>query len=245
MLEMSINAPRNRLEFVYLAGLKFIEHHHEKGGNERIWEILGNPPANTDMIARPESYASFSERKLNYGKILEGLDAYLGEEIRGDQNQDIPKSNLHAAYSGLAYKDRVDIISKIVHVQILTLKSIEGPAGYISFGILKDAKLGARLINLLEASTRNKKERMTTGNGVTIGDFSLDNFSGIEADVSRKLSFTVTASDNGKASEFEIFRICRNGFFLEIEVIDNRLGSEKVVEIAEEIFRRYGQSKGF
>lgn len=42
--------------YVYGLGREFIDYQHSVGGNERIWEIIANPPLSTSMIVEPRTW---------------------------------------------------------------------------------------------------------------------------------------------------------------------------------------------
>ena len=44
------------LSEIYLRGIHFIEYYHTKGGSEKVWKVLSQPPTNTSMILKPETY---------------------------------------------------------------------------------------------------------------------------------------------------------------------------------------------
>ena len=58
------------------------------------------------------------------------------------------------------------------------------------------------------------------------------------------LAFAASYAGAHETSQRPICEMRQTNALLEFEVIDNQLGSDKIVEIAEELFRRYGQVKG-
>ena len=42
---------------IYIKGKQFFDYHYQRGGNERAWNILINPPKSSDLVFNPEQFS--------------------------------------------------------------------------------------------------------------------------------------------------------------------------------------------
>ena len=149
---------------------------------------------------------------------------------------------LRSSYANIESKKSEEIISKIAHVQALLVSSSNALLGNVSFILLKYDKYGPRFISTVEETVKNNAERMKKGTMYNIKDLSIENFVGIEADVSRKLSFTSKPA-RGESLKNVIVRICRGNIIVEINDTNLHLTDRKIIEIAEKLFKQYREAK--
>ncbi len=65
-------------EQVYLGGERFVAHHHDDGGIERIWRILAAPPQRSSMITQPETYSPDTPPLPDYAARFDFVRAAAG-----------------------------------------------------------------------------------------------------------------------------------------------------------------------
>jgi len=85
-------------------------------------------------------------------------------------------------------------------------------------------------------------EKMKKSTMYKIKDLSIKDFVGIEADVSRRLSFTSEPA-RGESLKSVSVRICRGNIIVEINDTDLLLADRKIIEISEKVFKLYREAK--
>jgi hypothetical protein len=246
-LEMARKRASVRFEQIYLGGMRFIEYHYRKGGNQRIWEILAEPPAETSMITKPETYSPVHTMKLDYAKILQGLEEieWLSSYFRRRKfsicNCEVTTFRLRSTYANLDSEKREELISKIEHIQTFEATK-KGLAGSFSLILLKDYRYGHKYISTVEKMATKNIERMKKGTMYKIADLSLADFPGIKADIARRLSFSLKSSSGGKQRHMAV-RICRGEVMVEISSMNIPLHDDQIIEMAQKIFQGYRKAK--
>jgi len=244
MLEMQQKMAEARYENIYLGGRKFIEYHYNEGGNRNVWKILAAPPVDSAMILEPATYDPTPKDKVDYAGLLKGVENYFGGSQWNVQNTEIPKMTLHASYKNLDSKEKDEIISKIAHIQALQLKVGKGADlfGSVAIIILKDNTYGPKFISIAEKMATYNAKKLKNSNIYRMENLNFENFSGINADYARRLSFTLKPAD-GKSVQTVIVRIFIGNMVLEI--VDSNIGlkNEIFIEIAQLIFKRWQRGK--
>lgn len=225
------------MEKVYVEGKRFIEYHQAKGGNERVWQVLDAPPADTDMIFKPETYAPIRRGKLNYTKILNGLEKCFVENGGIAEHVEIPKTYLEASYSALDPEIRKEILSKISHAHSLTIRKEDEQYGNLTIFLLDDDTYGPKFISIVEKIARDNSERLKDSAMYRMDDLAIEDFSAVKADAARKLSFTLRPA-NRRVVKTAIVRICNKDVVFEIVDTNIFLTDAQFVKIYETAYNR-------
>jgi len=64
---------------IYGQGMHFVEYQYERGGMERVWAVLREPPPSTTMLFRPETYAPTLPDPVDYTAAMSGVEEELTE----------------------------------------------------------------------------------------------------------------------------------------------------------------------
>ena len=246
VVQMLYNRDTLRTEQIYLKGRAFIEYHYSKGGSKRLWEILANPPIATSMIMEPETYSPVRLNSFDYSKILEleELDSFkkrnvtLAGETLQFVNVENGKFDLYVALAEVEPKKREDMISNVRHFQTCIVKYKGRRIGAVSFFLMKNTEYGSRFISATEELKKDYVEKMKSSTLNTVTDFSMDNFDKIDADVSRKMSYTWKPAE-GESKKYRFVRISRGNVVLEIEDSLISFEDSEIVTLAETIFDHY------
>ena len=246
VVQMLYNRDTLRTQQVYLKGRAFIEYHYRKGGSKRLWEIIANPPVATSMIVEPETYSPVRLDSFDYSKILElerldsfkkRNDALAGETLQF-VNVENGKFDLYVALAEVEPKKREDIVSNVKHFQSCIVKYKGRRIGAVNFFLMKNTEYGSRFISATEELKKDYVEKMKSSTLNTVTDFSMDNFDKIDADVSRKMSYTWKPAE-GESKKYRFVRISRGNVVLEIEDSLISFEDSEIVTLAETIFDRY------
>jgi len=243
-MRMASRMEKVRLGKIYLGGKLFIEYHHGKGGNRRVWEILKNPPAKSSMILEPATYQSEHIGSVDYLNVLTDVEDYLNEYSYMTQNIEISKIQLHSSYLIVEPKEREKLISSIEHVQALLLRDGETLLGGVTFILMKDPGSCSKFISVIERAASRNIKKMEKSGIYNVEQFVLENYPGIDGECTRKsiilLSFKHSSESIPKS---KIIRICRDGVIAEI--IDNNLNisDSEIAIIVEKVFSGYRKIK--
>lgn len=229
-----------QFEQIYLGGRKFIEYHYQQGGNERVWEILAKPPVKTAMIAEPDTYNPVKQAELNYSSLVEGLEQQLVGEGWQTQNMEVGQMGLRSVYAKIDEQNREAIIAQIKHVQIFIAQNTDPPCLVnISAIVLKDGNFTKKYLALLEDLVQKNVKELESSAIMQIKDFSISDFTGIEADIAHKISFNLAQGDDSPSIPNVFFRICRGNLLLEFYTNNYTMDDALIIKIAELVFSRY------
>lgn len=231
-----------QFEQIYLGGRKFIEYHYQQGGNERVWEILAKPPVKTAMIAKPDTYNPEKQTELNYQALVEGLEHNLDGEGWQTQNMEVGQMGLRAVYAKIDEQNREAIIDQIEHVQIFIAQNTDPPCTVnVSAIIVKDGSFAKKYMALLEDMVRKNVKEIESSTILQIKNFSIADFTGMKADIARKISFDLAQGDDSPSVPNVFIRICRGNLMLEFYTSNYTMDDALIIKIAELVFSRYEQ----
>lgn len=228
-------------EQIYLGGRDFISYHFEKGGMDRIWEILANPPSSTTMISAPAMYGTELAIDINLSKVLSGLESFYGKGDWRISESTYTSIELRSLYSMLDSDVRDDIASSVQQSFVRSASRWgTGESGIISVMLLTNDSFGSRFIKASEDMLRQQSELMIDAEHNHASNFSIEEFKGVTADVARLVSFDIQHGD-GKSIPNRSLRVLRGKAL--IEITDDRiyLEDETFISIIEEIFKRMGE----
>jgi hypothetical protein len=230
-------------EQIYIGGRKFVEYHVKKGGRDAFWKILIHPPASTSMIANPQTYSpTAAAAKVNYARLLEGLEDDFGERNWNVQNLEVGHMMLQAVYAGMDAQKRKKFISNVEHVQSL-IAQVYGEAVMANISIfkLKDAALTAEMKDALVELVKANVKKIEGSAMVKLKDFRVGPFDGVKADVTSKICFTVKPPGE-KGIRQAFYRVFRGDVMVEIFDSDIGLSDEKIAALVEKVFKRYNKA---
>ncbi len=231
-----------QFEQIYLGGRKFIEYHYQQGGNERVWEIMAKPPLKTAMIAKPGTYNPEKQTELNYQSLLEGLDQELDGEGWQAQTMEVGQMGLRTVYAKIDEQNREAIIDQIVHVQTFIAQNADPPCMVnVSAIVLKDGNFTKKYLALLEDLVQKNVKELESSAIIKINDFFIGDFTGMEADNARKISFGLSQNDGSESVQNLFIRISRGSLLLEFYTSNYVAEDAAIIKIAELVFSRYEQ----
>ncbi|OGV59648.1 MAG: hypothetical protein A2283_07880 [Lentisphaerae bacterium RIFOXYA12_FULL_48_11] len=234
------------IQMIYSAGEKFIHYHYNKGGNDKIWYILNNPPVDTLMITEPEIYSAKSYDRLNYSDILN--DIYDFHSVVGFhksdfiyRNDSFSRFDLSQFWEILNIEDKDLIISKIHNLQNLTIYYKDFQIASIDFIVLSDEKYASRLSSattkLLKQIVKQPNEKKMNLGQCNKGNINVDQkISGIRKYISK---------ENGEEKFFNCNWVIISKGNVLVTYNDVLLDLEdcEILEIANKIFSRYQHAK--
>ena len=225
---------------IYMGGRDFIAWQYKAGGNERVWNILAHPPANTSMIFHPDTYTQDSTSTTDYAAVLKGMEKRFGNRNWTVQNNAVGEIQFRAVYAPMDDKVRDKVITNIEQAQSLMASDGANGAASIAVMVLKDSSIAPDMFSAIEQMTKANIEKINKGSSVKISppvftDFSMDNVS-----AGRRFSFTVKQGKLSYPNEF--VHVCRGRVALEIFTQKVDLPQKRAADIAEEIFKRLPQN---
>lgn len=227
-------------EQIYLGGRDFISYHYQKGGMERVWEILENPPTSTTMISAPSTYGTELAVDINLSEILDGIETFYG---KGRANWVINEMaytsiELRSLYSMLDSDVRNDIASSVQQTYVRTTSQY-GKSGSVTISVmmLMNDSFGPRFIKANEDMLQQQSYYLINAEYNRTSNFSIVEFEGIKADIARLLSFDVQHG-NGASTLNVSLRVLRGNVLIEISDDHINLDDKALTSIVEEIFKR-------
>lgn len=111
MHEMMNKVMAKQFEQIYLGGRKFMAYHDKIGGNDRLWQILLNPPTTTRVIDRPALYGKPSQKRADLDAMLKRVDPLLGlEPTPKARTLNLSSMQLRAAWANMPESDRKPLL---------------------------------------------------------------------------------------------------------------------------------------
>ena len=242
MLQIMAEMSAARFEVIYIGGKRFIEYHHKKGGNKRLWQILCMPPNELfktfNVVTQPQKHY----KEIDHSRILLDLEKYFKGHVWKVENFQITKMMLYATYAHIGVDQRNEIISKMDHVQALTLKNQDDRFGNVSIFVLNDKSFGPKIIFTLENMMKDYAEMLNKSPLYKIENLKFEDFAENQYALARKLSFKLNPK-HGKVIETGLVRICNEDIIIEITYSNFDLNEQDCIEIAQTVLQRYNHEK--
>ncbi|HEX2953938.1 MAG TPA: hypothetical protein VHR47_08140 [Bacillota bacterium] len=239
-LEMINKTIATQFEEVYLGGEKFISYHYQHGGNERVWQIIANPPLKTSMIALPVTYSAKPQAELNYAKLFDGLENKLDGEGWEVRNIGLGHMVVKSVYAQMEEADQSQILAQVQHVQSFVAQNDTLESTFnISVVTMKDAKFAPTYLQLLEKMVKKNVEMLRSSPSMQIKIFAITNFEPFPNDPSHKVLLHVFSGDGSDSSKQIFVRVFKDNLMLEFYLCNFDMNDPQITEIIEEILGRY------
>lgn len=235
---------------IYTLGEKFINYHHSEGGNKSVWNILSNPPIDTNMIANPEMYFPKQYNYLNYKSMLENLYNYKNHYKNLElvyKNTSFSRLDLSLMFKNIDFPDKSLLISKVQHYQFFYVYFQDMLLAQITFVVLDDSDYTSQYISLREKYIQyifqNIKQSI---NKESWKNVPLRRICADSIDFARQSSITlkVTASNKKKVVRKNIHTIIAKENMIAIHNDGSfDLAPCTIGKIASKIFARYQTAK--
>jgi len=225
---------------IYTNGKKFIEYWFNKGGNQKIWEVLLNPPTRTSIILNPETYTQKRMKELDYISLLKGLEHFFGPGSYTTENTDIPVLKFSSILSVLNSKNK-EFINKITHFQLLRIFKKSTLYGTVSFFEITDKTCGDQLKLFLEKNVGNNLQKLNRTQ-----DFAIQKFPKKTIDKNETIpSKTIVTVKNkrGKPQRIAFVLLAENQVVLEINDEFGKLTNKEFDGIIKAVSERYYKMK--
>lgn len=227
-------------EQIYLGGRDFISYHYQKGGMDRVWEILENPPTSTTMISAPSTYGTELAVEINLAEILDGIETFYGKDRANWNINELSYTSieLRTLYSMLNSDVRNDIASSVQQTFVRTTSQWgKGGSVTITVMLLTNDSFGPRFIKANEDMLQQQSYYMIDAEYNRTSNFSIVEFEGIKADIARLLSFDVQHGNDASTLNVSL-RVLRGNVLIEISDDRINLSDEALISITREIFKR-------
>ncbi|MCW8130647.1 MAG: hypothetical protein KIS92_09880 [Planctomycetota bacterium] len=230
---------------IYGDALSFVKFQAEKGGTENVWKVLAQPPVETRMLAKPETYAPQTRAFRDYAAVLEGIEKDLdGKEEKDQRSWQIQRMALgpammRTAYAGLDDADRELLAQKFEAGQ--SLVAVHRPSAVMaSFTLLifKDAESARKACGILEAFTKKELARKAKEDPIVkIDGPETSDLKGLKAETARRMTIAVDVPGEPLMRQ-QVVRIARGRNVL--EYVDQNLGlaPERVAELADKLLKK-------
>lgn len=225
-----------RFEVIYLGGRDFIAHHFAAGGNDRVWEIMAKPPADTTMILQPERYSPDTTPEINYAEVMKGVELLFGDVLWNATHARIGQLALSGVYASMNAEDRDVIVRNLVAAHAVIARREEK---LISVSVMdfQTPEIALRMLEAVKVMAKDNVEKLKNSPSVKIDGFLVEDFPSEGNDAGHKIQFTVTPQ--GSAAVPQTFvRIIRDRYVIEFHDSSVGLPEEKFHEIANHLLAR-------
>ncbi len=228
----------SKYEQIYLGGERFIGYFYQQGGNDKVWQILIDPPQKTLMILKPETYDNKPAGEPDYAILFQNLANEFDSQVWQVQNRALGQMEARAVYSQIEPTDREKILNQIVHIQTYAAQNIEAQSIVnISAIVIQDSQFISTYIKLLENLVQKNVKLMKSSPTIKIKDFEISGFSALQADSAHKITFILTGKNISAKQTF--VRICKGNLMLEVYLNNYPMNDTKIAQIADDIFKRF------
>ncbi len=144
---------------IYNAGEKFMTWQMANGGNEKMWQIIKNPPINTDTIYHPQQYPE-KQNKTDYSYLLEDINNFFPVKMLYMMNMTIGTMAQRVVYNDMDTNDKAVLLDHIIAGQT-TLLDNKSQTASVSVIMLDSAKLTGRFIVAVEKIALKNNPKLT------------------------------------------------------------------------------------
>ena len=223
-------------EFVYMAGKRFVEHHYEKGGAERIWEILAHPPLATSMISRPESYRATLPKRPDLGKAL---SAAAGE-FAGKwtvQEEDVGEIQLRVIYGNSDRTAFDGFAEGVVAARTLSAHAEDGGEGQILLLVLQDGKAAPRAVDFLSQSIAQELKVESQDGSVRVKESGETQYADVRCDASRSHTLVLVDAKGQNVLDKRVVLAARGSVVLQLTTADYLIPKARLAKLIEGILQ--------
>jgi hypothetical protein len=230
----------SKYEQVYVGGARFMAWHFKRGGNEKLWKILGSPPRQTSMIARPQSYAPGRRAKVDLADVLDGIAPRFDDRDWSVHATEMGQMMLRAIYGGIERETRERLLAAVTQAQAMKAASGEDLATAGVF-LLTGAAEARDLLAAVHAMGARQLKAAKGESLIRFANVREGGFKGLKADAVKSFTFDVLIEDELAAHQ-RVVRVVRGNAMLELSwTVDT--SEEEIAEIVELIFARLAAAR--
>jgi len=154
---------------IYGQGRDFIAHHRNTAGIEKMWEVMQNPPPNTAMLFRPESWSpEVSPPALDHAEILRGTEQLLTKGEWVISNTTLGEITLRGEAVASGNEAELNrVLAHLEHAQALELMRPDR-SGAIRLLMFDDATWPATYLALLRREETAASAQTAANRDVTV-----------------------------------------------------------------------------
>lgn len=220
------------IRYLYDYGCRFIAWHYEHGGNDRVWQILANPPKDVNKVIHPERYGQKRVQSIDYAAMLDGLDKRLGSQNWPVQNRERSEMEMRSAFAGIDPSLLDKILDGMEHAQLLSADNDKVSVD-IRLYVLKNPALARMFLIQLEKSFDDRFQSLRNSKELKVIDVTSTDFKGINSDLARKSTVVYVA--NGMDTTVWVVR---NKILVHVILCGVKASDKHIAKVTEEVFRR-------
>lgn len=229
-------------EFIYLTGKRFVEHFYEKGGADRLWEILTHPPLMTSMISRPETYSPTLPKRPELGKVFAPLAAEFSGKQWTVEEHDLGEIHVRAIHAS-AEKPAVDRFTEgLVVARTLSAQSEEGGEVQALVFVMRDGKAAVQAVEFLSASIAQELKAQREDSAVRVKESNETKFSDAPCDDSRCHTLVLANANDQQTLDKRVVLVARGSALLQLTTVDYAIPKEKLGKLVDGILQATEQA---
>lgn len=229
-------------EFIYLTGKRFVEHFYEKGGADRLWEILAYPPRMTSMISRPETYNPTLPKRPELGKVFVSLAAEFSGKQWTSEEHDLGEIHVRAIHAA-AERPAVDRFTEaVVATRTLSAQSEQGGEVQAIVFVMQEGKAAVQAVEFLSASVAQDLKAQREDSEVRVKESSETKVSDVPCDASRSHTLVLADANDQQILDKRVLLVARGPVVLQLTTADYTIPKEKLGKLVDGVLRATEQA---
>lgn len=226
---------RQMITDIYIGGRNFMASQYAKGGSDRLWQIMRNPPLKSNEIFHPGDNTAPSAKKIDYAGALKGLDKSLGKHKWTVRNSEVGELSMRTVYADMEPTTRDEVLGNLEHAQALLLTDYDCMAS-VSIFMMKKPEMALKLIEAVEKLGSDNIEKLKSSNMMKVSGLAVVDFPFPQTDMARKISFDIEIQ--GKSTPNTFVRAVRGRAVIELCMINTTLSDDGMRAVIDQVFRR-------
>lgn len=229
-------------EFIYLTGKRFVEYFYEKGGADRLWEILAHPPLMTSMISRPETYSPTPPQRPDLGKVFAPLTAEFSGKQWTVEEHDLGEIHVRAIHA-TAEKPAVDHFAQgMLAARTLSALAEDGGEVQAIVFVMRGGKAAVQAVEFLSASIGQELKAQRADDAVRVKESSETKFTDSPSDASRYHILVLADANDQKILDKRVVLVARGSAVLQLTTADYTFPKEKLGKLVDGILQATEQA---
>lgn len=229
--------------FMYVTGKRFIEYHYLKGGAERLWEILAQPPALSSMISRPETYSPLAPKRPDLSRAFAKIEARFSARRWTVLQRDLGDIHLRSLYADRGATGLDTLTDHVAAAR--SLEAVLPRQGRIEITLfaLRDAKGAARFLDWLHAPVAESAQAMSRNPAFRVKEFAEGKYADVPSDVSRQCALVLTNEAGRKVFDQRQTLVARGDLLLQVLTERRPLAKAELARLVEDVLQAASERK--
>jgi hypothetical protein len=226
-----------------VTGKRFIEYHYLKGGAERLWEILAQPPALSSMISRPETYSPLPPKRPDLSRAFAKIEEGLSAKRWTVHQRDLGDIHLRSLYADRGATELDTLTDHVAAARTLEAALPRQGRVEITLFALKDAKGAAKFLDWLHAPVAQSAKAMSRNPAFRVKEFTEGKYADAPSDASRACTLVLTNEAGREVLDQRQTLVARGHLVLQVLAERHSLSKAELAKIVEDVLQAASERK--